>query len=387
MDGVPEMRKKRASLRLLFILCFVLSTLSFPLVYATEDFWVKMSDVPIEISGARAAVVNGKIYVIGNSFNYEYDPETDTWTSKTPMPTGRSGFAVAVYQNKVYVIGGSRAFLEGDFGANEVYDPETDTWEQKTPNPTERSSFQANVVDGKIYLIGGAIPGGANFYTHAVALNEVYDPATDSWSNMEPMPTAVKHYASAVLDDKIYIMGGQIGDYPIPNGTLNLVQVFDPKTNQWSLPARMPINVKYAAGVATTGKYAPKRIYVFGGDANNEAYQNASRYYMYDVDPTNATQVYDPLTDNWSFAASMFSARYNLVAANVNDTLYAIGGQILDNSNYPETTYANDKYTPMGYIPEFPSWTPLLITLIAVMAVAVVYRRRLDKLNQGRVDK
>jgi N-acetylneuraminic acid mutarotase len=383
MDGVPEMRKKRATLRLLLTLCFILSTLSFPLVYATEDFWVKMSDVPIETSGARAAVVNEKIYVIGNSFNYEYDPETDTWTSKTPMPTGRSGFAVAVYHNKIYVIGGHQAFLKYA-PANEVYDPTTDSWEQKTPNPTNRTSLQANVVDGKIYLIGGATLGGANFYTHAVALNEVYDPATDSWSNMEPMPTAVKHYASAVLDDKIYIMGGQIGDYPIPNGTLNLVQVFDPKTNQWSLPARMPINVKYAAGVATTGEYAPKRIYVFGGDTNNEAYQNASRYYMYDVDPTDATQVYDPLTDSWSFAASMFSARYNLVAANVNDTLYAIGGEILDNLDYPETTYANDKYTPIGYIPEFPSWTPLLITLIAVMAVAVVYRRSLKKQNQRR---
>jgi len=38
-------------------------------------------------------------------------------------------------------------------------------------------------------------------------------------------------------------------------------------------------------------------------------------------------------------------------------------------------------------IPEFPSWTPLLIMLVAVVVVAVVYRNRLDKLNQGRADK
>jgi hypothetical protein len=37
-------------------------------------------------------------------------------------------------------------------------------------------------------------------------------------------------------------------------------------------------------------------------------------------------------------------------------------------------------------IPEFPSWTPLLIMIIAVMAVAVIYRRRLPK-NRGRADK
>jgi parallel beta-helix repeat protein len=35
-------------------------------------------------------------------------------------------------------------------------------------------------------------------------------------------------------------------------------------------------------------------------------------------------------------------------------------------------------------IPEFPSWIPLLITLIAVVAIAVVYRRRLGKRVQRR---
>jgi len=35
-------------------------------------------------------------------------------------------------------------------------------------------------------------------------------------------------------------------------------------------------------------------------------------------------------------------------------------------------------------IPEFPSWTPLLIMLVAVVVVAVVYRHRLHKQHQRR---
>jgi hypothetical protein len=35
-------------------------------------------------------------------------------------------------------------------------------------------------------------------------------------------------------------------------------------------------------------------------------------------------------------------------------------------------------------IPEFPSWTPLLITLVAVVAVAVVYRRKLQNLGRWK---
>jgi len=35
-------------------------------------------------------------------------------------------------------------------------------------------------------------------------------------------------------------------------------------------------------------------------------------------------------------------------------------------------------------VPEFPSWTPLLIILLAVMAVAIIYRRKLRNTNHGR---
>jgi len=37
-----------------------------------------------------------------------------------------------------------------------------------------------------------------------------------------------------------------------------------------------------------------------------------------------------------------------------------------------------------GIIPEFPSWTPLLIMLVAVVAIIVVYRHKVDKQSQRR---
>jgi hypothetical protein len=36
-------------------------------------------------------------------------------------------------------------------------------------------------------------------------------------------------------------------------------------------------------------------------------------------------------------------------------------------------------------IPEFPSWTPLLIMLVAVVVIAVIYRRKLQ--NMGDMKK
>jgi len=42
------------------------------------------------------------------------------------------------------------------------------------------------------------------------------------------------------------------------------------------------------------------------------------------------------------------------------------------------------KTVPLALIPEFPSWTPMLITLVAVVVVAVVYRHKLHKQHQRR---
>jgi hypothetical protein len=47
-----------------------------------ENTWTTMLPLPIGVAGAKAAVVDGRIYVIVSSVNYEYDPATDTWAKK-----------------------------------------------------------------------------------------------------------------------------------------------------------------------------------------------------------------------------------------------------------------------------------------------------------------
>jgi len=317
-------------------------------------------------SGLGVAVVNGKIYAIGGyqkgfcAIAEEYDPTTNSWTFKASMPTARSAFAIAVYQNKIYCIGG---YADG-FSAtevNEVYDPPTNTWETKSPMPTPRMNIQANVVDDKIYLIGG-IP--------SETINEVYDPTTDTWSTKASIPTAVSSYASAVVDNKIYII------------TSNLNQIYNTENDNWSYGAPSHSPVVVASATATTGIFAPKRIYVFGADADLPYWQLTFRNFT--------TQSYDPKTDNWKACASMPTGRFDVRATVVNDTIYVIGGF---NTEYRSDRFtpnplfiysaANEQYTPIGYIPEFPSWAPLLVMLVAVLAVAVIYRRSIRKHNHG----
>ena len=294
--------------------------------------------MPTARSGFGVAVVNGKIYAIGGGsvVNEMYDPKTDTWTTKAPMPTARSGFGIAVVQNKIYVMGGD------DSGLNKVYDPATNTWTTKASLPTPRGGIYANVVDGKIYVVGGAFSGANADVAIFYDVNEVYDPATDTWTIKAPIPTPVTGYASAVVDNKIYVIGGSTVNW----NEVNLTQIYDPATGTWSNGTPIPTIVAGAGAGATKGVSAPKRIYVIGG----------VHYYspiLYET--VNFTQVYDPETDDWSMGATMSKSRTGFGVAVVDDVLYAIGGNgvigsgslIYGISGPPYGT--NEQYTPFGY--------------------------------------
>ena len=72
-----------------------------------------------------------------------------------------------------------------------------DSWTTMEPMLTARSSFGVAVVDDKIYAIGGS-----NGTYHSI--NEMYDPATDAWTTKKPMPTARSGVAIAVFNKSYF---------------------------------------------------------------------------------------------------------------------------------------------------------------------------------------
>ena len=294
--------------------------------------------------------VNGKIYAIGGStatgsypyaggvegLNEEYDPSSNTWSYKTPMPTPMSEFGIAVYSNKIYCM---------EDNVNQVYDPATDTWENRTHMPTPRHRLGANVVDGRIYLIGGydrSLPYGGD----ATAINEVYDPETDTWSKKAPMLAEKCDYASAVVGDKIYIIGGGSLSQPLTTVT----QIYDTKTDSWSYGAAFPyeyLSFRFLEGekaAVTSGVDAPERIYIFA-----ELYETGE-------EPEYSVQIYNPENDSWTVGADIPTDRIHFGVAVLDDLFYVIGGgtaysPIPFDPNPPTLTkYAtNECYIPFGY--------------------------------------
>jgi N-acetylneuraminic acid mutarotase len=305
---------------------------------ATTVGWSTKAAMSTARGSFGVAAVNGKIYAIGGindtsnsplSVNEEYNPANDVWRSKADMPTPRSGFAVAVYNNKIYVFGGT--ISNGYVGNNEVYDPATNTWQTKASMPTPRADLCASVVNDKIYLTGGKRYSSASPYYIETDINEVYDPATDTWSTAAPLPTAVQGYASTVVDGSIYYLGGQRQPSSASNSAVvNSNQVYDVASNSWSKATPLKDVSSYGAAAVTGGFFAPQRIYYVGGYANNVF--------------NSQTQVYNPSSNSWSYAETMPTSRAYLGVAVINDVLYAIGG--FNGTNWLGTT---EQYVPVGY--------------------------------------
>ena len=304
-----------------------------PKVYAWQDgSWESKAPLPQkQIGSINAVAVNSKIYFFGSYATYMYEPVAENWTQKTTMPTSRISYAIAAVDNKVYVIGGEE-YRSGQANllsaVNEVYDVATDTWETKQPLPQPRTSMDANVVDGKIHVIGGDTMNTSN-------LHEVYDPATDTWTN-RTLAYNLKSYISCVTDSKIYVV----------SAASNLF-IYEAKNDSWSTGASLP-KIYSEMGIffdspsiaATTGSYAPKRIFVMGGRYMPE---------FADTHAVNFTYFYDPETEKWSSAADMPTARFGFAVAVLDDKIYAIGGGVSSQIITGTDTDVVEVYTPFGY--------------------------------------
>ena len=207
---------------------------------------------------------------------WEYDPAADTWKMLAPMPSKRGSPVAAVVGDKIYVIGGVGLMPGSTdtainfntpqlvVGTVEEYDPAANTWRERSPMPTPRNHAAIGAVNGKIYVIGGRV--GAAFIGLAtdVSVVEEYDPATDKWGAPRArMPTARSALGYGVVNGRIYVAGGEFQD-PHMMATFRAVEAYDPASNSWSIMPPMPVSRHGLAGGAVGN-----RLIFVGGDVQS----------------------------------------------------------------------------------------------------------------------
>ena len=95
---------------------------------------------------------------------------------------------------------------------------------------TARSEHGVAVLDGKLYAVGGYSNDDG-----ILSSVERYDPAANAWEEVAPMAEAREAHAMAVLEGKLYAVGGQDAGY----NALSSVERYDPAANAWEAVAQM----------------------------------------------------------------------------------------------------------------------------------------------------
>lgn len=208
-------------------------------------------DLATGLTSFGAAVLGGTLYVCGGHMGiaHEYDREGQSdeliavdlaephgWRTVGRVPR-RQGVAVVTHGRHLFRVGGLEArnargededlHSSDDFAQ---YDPATDSWETLAPLPEPRSSHDAVVIGDRLYVVGGWILGnGEPQWVDSAAVTDLSaDPI--AWNELPAPPFRRRAFAIGEHAGRLYVIGGM----QEKGGPTRKVGVFDPSTSTWS---------------------------------------------------------------------------------------------------------------------------------------------------------
>lgn len=218
--------------------------------------------LPVGLANVAAATLGGKVYVVGGSVAAQgeralfiYDPDTDAWQKGPSLPDGFppvTSPAVLAHRGSLVVLGG---LVSGSSSATRkviAFDPATSTWTSLASLPVGLGAAVAESIGDDMYVAGGL--DGA--LSHAELW--VMRAGSNAWSPAAAMSSARHGAASAVLDGRLFVFGGTREG----GAALALAEVYDPRSNEWTALAPLPAPMSFAAATA-----ARDRAVVLAGEA------------------------------------------------------------------------------------------------------------------------
>ena len=245
---------------------------------STETWSLSSSSMPNSQQYHECVQVNDKIYSIGDWYPGSspaqkstgqmqvYDILTDSWTTTPPaMPATKEvgNFGMAAIGSKIYIAGGVQ-----NASANDVtdrlleYDTLTGLWTELANMSYKRFAFPLVEYHGMLYAFGG-LEGAYSWSGQPVHnTSEVYDPATDTWTNLPNMSFNMFGMAASVHNDEIVLIGGHD-----KNAKSKETWGYVPESNQWRRHDDLSIGVFDLAAIDVDG------LTVFaGGDISGSPY-------------------------------------------------------------------------------------------------------------------
>eukprot|EP01062_Namystynia_karyoxenos_P050615 TRINITY_DN3940_c0_g2_i1.p1 TRINITY_DN3940_c0_g2~~TRINITY_DN3940_c0_g2_i1.p1 ORF type:complete len:496 (+),score=160.55 TRINITY_DN3940_c0_g2_i1:83-1570(+) len=209
----------------------------------------------------------------------------------------------------LYVVGGinhsqTETARAQTLGTVVKFSPLQRSWATSCSMSVERYHCGTALVDRKIYVVGGRNA------TQRLSSAEVYDPAVNEWRDLPPMRSVRSAPACAVHRGYLYVFGGFDGETEFSS-----VERFSPHLNQWTPPDVLK-PMPYEAcelGAASLGE----RVYVIGGTQSRHSPEEKVLAIV---------QEYDPAVNEWTVLPHMRTKRMCPAAVAYQGRLWVMGG-------------------------------------------------------------
>jgi N-acetylneuraminic acid mutarotase len=245
-------------------------------------------------------VIGHDPYQIDIADVHRYDPAADSWTAVASLPTARSHIEPATFvrNGRIVVIGG-RARPSGVESVADVteYDPGTNQWRALSPLPRGRvAPIAAPIGDRVLVAAGGqqsALPD-----TRVTWIGR-FDSA---WEPFPEMPVGMGEVAGGIIGDRLYLIGHDARQ----TLALNL------GSGRWDPTLTHPLRVMFGSHHAA--EVVDNRLWIIGGLGGGEG----------------EVQVFDPDTKRWAFGPKMPFAAGSSATAAIGGVIYVAGGIVGD---------------------------------------------------------
>ncbi|XP_076046546.1 actin-binding protein IPP-like isoform X2 [Oratosquilla oratoria] len=207
-------------------------------------------------------------------------------------------------RKKIYVIGGSKRELisswtrsECTFESVECFDTFRKDWTRVCPMEIGRILPGIAILNGRIFVVGGEQE------SRILANGEVYDPQEDVWTTMASMVIPRCEFGLCAHDGFLYAFGGWVGE-----DIGGSIERYDPIQDEWRLESNMP-EARFSMGVIAREGL----IYIVGGCTH-------SQRHLQDL------LCYNPVTGQWHNLAPMLTPRSQMGVTVLDGFLYVVGG-------------------------------------------------------------
>ncbi len=235
------------------------------------------------------------------NLNCAFPPMADvagaSWRTTSNSGPTLSELPSARIDDAIYVAGG---FRNGFFSLNELwrYQPASNTWSQLQGMPGIRDHAMMVAFKGHLYFFGGFISGGG--IGPAQSNTWRYDPDLNQWTVLTPMPMARAAGGAVVIGEHIYVAGGDMNGF---------ISRYSPAEDSWEVFAVTdPFGRDHSAVVAFQGE-----LWIMGGRNGLSAH--------------TGVYIFDPITQAGRIGPEMNIARSGNAADVVGGRIVVAGGE------------------------------------------------------------